>query len=59
MVSYAYVTGKKKTVEMIRTRNPRLRKTGLSLQMPKRQRAPRGFFEGSFDAPLPRPKTKR
>ena len=51
-----YVTGKKKKVDISRTKKPRPRKTGSSLQTPKKQRAPRGFLLGLSEAPLPRPK---
>ena len=52
----SYVTGKKKNVEIRSTKKPKPRKTGSSLQTPKKQRAPKGFLLGLSEAPLPRPK---
>ena len=49
----AYVNGKKKMVEAINSKKPRERKTGFSLQTPKRHSAPSGFLLGSFEAPRP------
>jgi len=49
----AYVKGKKKMVETASSKKPKVRNTGLSLQTPKRQRAPRGFLLGSLEAPRP------
>lgn len=50
---FLYVKGIKNTVETVNSKRPNVRKTGLSLQTPKKHKAPRGFLLGSLEAPRP------